>query len=105
MERAITIAFLSILIHHSLCEKHSKLSLHFFWVRSFCDIVKLLYRKVHTDLAVDHAIPRKNLLTLADFCCWKWLHRLNLLMLYTTKLIVAHLRTSFNFTQLDTYTF
>ncbi|QTP62207.1 hypothetical protein HUB92_05070 [Wolbachia endosymbiont of Wiebesia pumilae] len=25
---------LSILIHHSLCEKHSKLSLHFFWVRS-----------------------------------------------------------------------
>ncbi|MDE5056174.1 hypothetical protein OZD68_00900, partial [Wolbachia endosymbiont of Drosophila bicornuta] len=23
-----------ILIHHSLCEKHSKLSLHFFWVRS-----------------------------------------------------------------------
>ncbi|WP_220468109.1 hypothetical protein, partial [Wolbachia pipientis] len=31
---AITIAFLSILIHHSLCEKHSKLSLHFFWVRS-----------------------------------------------------------------------
>ncbi|WP_414517352.1 hypothetical protein, partial [Wolbachia endosymbiont of Nasonia vitripennis] len=30
----LTIAFLSILIHHSLCEKHSKLSLHFFWVRS-----------------------------------------------------------------------
>ncbi|ONI57811.1 hypothetical protein N499_0526 [Wolbachia pipientis wVitA] len=22
------------MIHHSLCEKHSKLSLHFFWVRS-----------------------------------------------------------------------
>ncbi|WP_341819191.1 hypothetical protein [Wolbachia endosymbiont (group A) of Brachyopa scutellaris] len=34
MRNAITIAFLSILIHHSLCEKHSKLSLHFFWVRS-----------------------------------------------------------------------
>ncbi|WP_353281690.1 hypothetical protein [Wolbachia endosymbiont (group A) of Aleiodes leptofemur] len=34
IRKAITIAFLSILIHHSLCEKHSKLSLHFFWVRS-----------------------------------------------------------------------
>ncbi|WP_353282080.1 hypothetical protein [Wolbachia endosymbiont (group A) of Aleiodes leptofemur] len=34
IRKAITIAFLSILIHHSLYEKHSKLSLHFFWVRS-----------------------------------------------------------------------
>ncbi|WP_264723295.1 hypothetical protein [Wolbachia endosymbiont (group A) of Sphecodes monilicornis] len=34
MRNAITIAFQNNLMHHSFCEKHSKLSLHFFWVRS-----------------------------------------------------------------------
>ncbi|WP_341819578.1 hypothetical protein [Wolbachia endosymbiont (group A) of Brachyopa scutellaris] len=34
MKRAITIAFQNNLMHHSFCKKHSKLSLHFFWVRS-----------------------------------------------------------------------
>ncbi|WP_218914938.1 MULTISPECIES: hypothetical protein, partial [unclassified Wolbachia] len=38
----LTIAFLSILIHHSLCEKHSKLSLHFFWVRSVFPLLRFV---------------------------------------------------------------
>ncbi|WP_341819118.1 hypothetical protein [Wolbachia endosymbiont (group A) of Brachyopa scutellaris] len=46
MKRAITIAFLSILIHHSLCEKHSKLSLHFFWVRLWQSIDTINYKKI-----------------------------------------------------------
>ncbi|WP_338481634.1 hypothetical protein [Wolbachia endosymbiont (group A) of Nomada hirtipes] len=34
IRKAITIAFQNNLMHHSFCKKHSKLSLHFFWVRS-----------------------------------------------------------------------
>ncbi|WP_222931686.1 hypothetical protein, partial [Wolbachia endosymbiont of Drosophila melanogaster] len=31
----LTIAFQNNLMHHSFCKKHSTLSLHFFWIRSY----------------------------------------------------------------------